>query len=98
MEDGSVDAVICHSLFTHLDTEVIARHYMNEIRRVLKPGGLLWITFFSSPPNEVGGGTARTVYSMDFIKQLLVGFEDLKESGGLTTGYHDQLEISCVKG
>ena len=97
LPSGSVDSVICHSLFTHLSTEDVARSYMQEIRRVLRPGGLLWITFFSSPPNETCDGTKRTVYSMEFIETLLVGFENIKSSGGFTTDYHDQLEISCVK-
>jgi SAM-dependent methyltransferase len=36
--DGSIDLVVCGSLFTHL-FEPDARHYLSEIARVLKPGG-----------------------------------------------------------
>jgi SAM-dependent methyltransferase len=36
--DGSVDMVVCSSLFTHL-LEADAVHYLGEIARVLKPGG-----------------------------------------------------------
>lgn len=95
--DSSVDSVICHSLFTHLDTEPIARRYMSEIKRVLKDGGKLWTTWFSNPPNDVSDGTRRTVYNYDFIEEMLEEFESIYWNGGLTTSYHDQLEIACVK-
>lgn len=98
MADKSVDSVICHSLFTHLATQEIARHYINEINRVLKSGGFLWTTWFASPPNEWCSGTARTVYDLSFIHDVLAPFEPIYLSGGETTGYNDQLEIACVKG
>ena len=45
VEDGSVDRIILASVFTHLfDFEVL--HYMKEFRRVLKPSGLVYASFF----------------------------------------------------
>lgn len=97
LPDGSVDSVICHSLFTHLDNEEVAKRYISEILRIMKAGGKLWITFFTDPPNKEGGGTMRTVYKLSFIETLLAGFEEIHDRCGATTEYHDQLEISCVK-
>lgn len=97
VETNSVDSIICHSIFTHLDTEAIAVRYMKEIKRVLKQGGFLWTTWFSSPPNEECEGTAKTVYNLAFIHDLLSDLEPIYINGGESTSYHDQLEIACVK-
>ena len=45
LQDASVDRVIAQSVFTHLYAHDIA-HYLREIRRVLKPSGLTYLTFF----------------------------------------------------
>jgi SAM-dependent methyltransferase len=95
--DNSVDSIICHSLFTHLDTEIIAKRYIDEIKRVLKVGGFLWTTWFPSPPNGESDGTRRTVYPLAFIHDQLADLEPIYLHGGESTGYHDQLEIACVK-
>jgi SAM-dependent methyltransferase len=44
-KDGSVDRIFLGSVFTHLFEEEIT-HYMKEIRRVLRPDGLAYATFF----------------------------------------------------
>jgi SAM-dependent methyltransferase len=49
LEDASVDMTVCGSLFTHL-LEPDAVHYLNEIRRVLKPGGQALISIHVEPP------------------------------------------------
>lgn len=98
LADASRDAVICHSLFTHLDTEAVANRYMSEIKRVLRKGGLLWTTWFASPPNTESDGTRRTVYPLEFIHNELASFEPIYIHGGDSDAYHDQLEIACVKG
>jgi SAM-dependent methyltransferase len=43
--EGSVDRIALGSVFTHLFEEEVV-HYMKEIGRVLKPGGLAYATFF----------------------------------------------------
>jgi SAM-dependent methyltransferase len=45
LPDASVDRVIAQSVFTHLYAHDIV-HYLREIRRVLKPSGLTYLTFF----------------------------------------------------
>ena len=43
--DASVDRIVLASVFTHLlENEVT--HYLHEFRRVLKPGGLVYASFF----------------------------------------------------
>lgn len=44
-KDGSFDKVFLFSVFTHMSVNEIA-HYLCEIKRVLKPGGLCLSTFF----------------------------------------------------
>jgi ubiquinone/menaquinone biosynthesis C-methylase UbiE len=97
LPDESLDSVICHSLFTHLDTEAIASRYMSEIKRVLKPGGLLWTTWFTSPPNKASSGTIRTVYSAEFISSLFTDLKLLHAHGGESDDYHDQLYVASQK-
>lgn len=45
LEDSSVDLISCFSVFTHIENFDSA--WIMEIRRILKPGGLAWITFLS---------------------------------------------------
>jgi SAM-dependent methyltransferase len=51
-ENGSVNTVVCASLFTHL-LEPDCVHYLSEIRRTLAPGGKAVISIHSQP----AGGT-----------------------------------------
>jgi SAM-dependent methyltransferase len=44
-EDGSMDFVFLTSVFTHMLDEDMG-HYMDEIRRVLKPDGRVFLTLF----------------------------------------------------
>jgi len=90
IKSSSQDLVICHSLFTHLGRYANAERYMEEIRRVLKPGGFLWITFFLSPPNDVDYRTRRSVYTVLEVDKLISSFTKLYSNGGESTGYNDQ--------
>ncbi len=45
LADGSLDAAIAFSLFTHLQ-QPDAEHYFRELARLLKPGGVALFTFF----------------------------------------------------
>jgi len=45
IEDDSVDRVVSASVFTHLLAPEVL-HYMTEFRRVLKPSGLIYTSFF----------------------------------------------------
>lgn len=53
-KDNSFDSVFLFSVFTHMSIEEIA-HYLYEIKRVLKPGGLCLSTYFIyTSKNEKG--------------------------------------------
>jgi SAM-dependent methyltransferase len=43
--DASVDRIVLASVFTHMLEDEVA-HYLSEFRRVLKPGGLIYASFF----------------------------------------------------
>lgn len=65
--DASVDRVLLGSVFTHLlEPEVV--HYMKEIRRVLRPGGLAYATFFLHAPETIAAArrTDRTPFRLRF--------------------------------
>lgn len=52
MPDGTVDRVVLASVFTHLlEDEVV--HYMQEFRRLLKPDGLAYASFFLYTPEAI---------------------------------------------
>ena len=58
--DASFDFVFATSLFTHL-TRADARHYLDEVARVLRPGGTSLLTFFlldSHALEEIKAGRA----------------------------------------
>jgi len=59
--DGSIDVVVCSSLFTHL-LERDAIHYLAEIARVLKPGGQAFISIHVDvPPGQVWAGDEERI-------------------------------------
>ncbi len=66
-KDNSVDRIFLGSVFTHLfETEVV--HYMKEIRRVLKPEGFCYATFFlySNETITAARRTRRTPFNLTF--------------------------------
>lgn len=97
IEDDWADLVVCHSLFTHLGKFANSKNYISEIKRILKSGAYLWITFFQSPPNLVDNSIRRTVYSCEQIGEIMDGFDIFYKNGGDTDGYNDQLMIGARK-
>jgi len=51
-EDGSVDLIILQSVFTHMFSWDIV-HYLAEFRRLLKPGGKVFASFFVLDPEAL---------------------------------------------
>lgn len=45
VEDQSISLVVAHSIFTHL-TQGQCEHYLREVARVLRPGGMMYSTWF----------------------------------------------------
>jgi SAM-dependent methyltransferase len=97
LPDASVDVAIAASLFTHLGPLAVAARYLDEIYRVLAPGGRLFCTWLRSPPNEPTESTDRTVYREADIVDLLEGWTLLHTSRGLSARPHDQWTLVLSK-
>ena len=97
LQSGSVNAVICMSLFSHLETVSVARKYVDEIYRLLKPGGRFFSSWFRSPPNTVNEDPFRTVYPEATILEIMENFNIYKERGGKTDGFNDQWCLFALK-
>jgi SAM-dependent methyltransferase len=94
--DSFFDDVICYSVFTHLQTLDVAKNYIKEIKRVLKPNGNLFITFYRSPPNKSADPYfGRTVFNEWDILTILNGFDCLFSYGGHTDKFYDQWGMFC---
>lgn len=88
--DKSFDCILCSSLFTHLGTPEVCRHYINEVQRLLRRGGMAYVTWFRSPPNKVHYKADRTVFREKDILSLLKDFDIKHAEGGLTQKWRDQ--------
>jgi len=98
-DDGALDLVILTSVFTHMLRNDVA-HYLNEIGRILKPGGLCFATFFSYTLKEFSG-----IYSEDANPRFLFPIykkggvplcmcadsEDLEEAVAYEKGFIDAM-------
>jgi SAM-dependent methyltransferase len=74
VEDESVDRIILASVFTHLlASEVL--HYMTEFRRVLKPSGLVYASFFLYSREAIAAAQIKgnTPWKATFAHQLSDG-------------------------
>ena len=62
------DLVIANSLFSHIAPEDAVINIMGEIKRIMKPGGYLYSTWFTVPPEEkFSRNEARVVWSEDYV-------------------------------
>lgn len=95
--DQTVDDLVIYSVFTHLQEIEIAARYMLEIKRVLKPGGKLFCSWYRSPPNELDPYVGRTCYLESDIMTMLNGFYFDFTYGGHTSAYYDQWGIFATK-
>ena len=92
--DNTFDDVIVYSVFTHLQTLETAQNYMREIKRVMKPGSNLFVTWYRSPPDPVADSTVgRTVYREADIINLMSGLELTSTYGGHSGHFYDQWSI-----
>jgi len=70
-DDASIDLAVASSLFTHL-LEPSACRYLEQSRRVLKPGGKLVLSLHTEPPagQRFAGDEARIDVDPDYFVQL----------------------------
>ena len=97
VEGRSIDAILFASVFTHVGTLEVCKHYLDEALRVLKPTGHVGCSWFRSPPNAVCSNASRTVFREGDIINLLKPFRVLHTEGGLTDGHHDQWVMMLQK-
>ena len=90
LPDGPFDAVIARSLFTHLETIPICARYIEEVQRVLRPGGKFYSTWFRSPPHPVSNWAGKTVFREAEIINLLKGFYIDETIDAGSSEYHKQ--------
>ena len=89
---ATFDYAIAVSVFTHLYMNHIARCLV-EARRVLKPGGKLFATFFEAPapvhlkPIEHDPGGVVTNFDADPFHYSFYEIERLSEAAGLSVEY-----------
>lgn len=90
-DNDSFDSVITGSVFTHLGTRTVSERYLEEIARVLKPGGRLFSSWFRNPPYEISSEESRTVFAEgDIEKMLTKHFETYYSRGGSSGEWWDQ--------
>jgi len=90
LPDNSVDAVLLFSVLTCVPTNDGQRAIVNELHRVLKPGGLLYISDLWLQEDERN----RSRYARDEAKYGTYGVFDLPE--GVTVRHHDPKWIETL--
>lgn len=88
--DGWADIAVASSLFTHIGSLPAAKRYIEEMKRALRSGGLLFSTWFRSPPNPQTDSERRVARREPEIRSLLAGCEWLRDERGATDAYADQ--------
>jgi len=90
LSDASVDGALLFSVLTCVPTDDGQRAIVAELRRVLRPGGLLYISDLWLQPDERN----LTRYARDESKYGMYGVFDLPE--GVTVRHHDPKWIETL--
>jgi SAM-dependent methyltransferase len=90
LSDASVDGTLLFSVLTCVPTDDGQRALVRELHRVLRPGGLLYISDLSLQPDERN----LTRYARDKPKYGMYGVFDLPE--GVTVRHHDPKWIETL--
>ena len=90
LPDASVDGVLLFSVLTCIPTDEGQRTLVSELRRVLRRGGLLYISDLWLQPDERN----LTRYTRDQQKYGIYGVFDLPE--GITVRHHDPKWIETL--
>jgi SAM-dependent methyltransferase len=90
LPDASVDGALLFSVLTCVPTDDGQRAILEELRRVLRPGGLLYISDLWLQPDERN----LTRYARDESKYGTYGVFDLPE--GVTVRHHDPKWIAAL--
>ena len=87
-DDGSFDFAFAHSVFTHLPADAVA-NYLAEAYRVLRPGGILYATWFLFDTTPEGHPNPIVdAMRVDPSGDVAVRFADIPDAAtGYRTGY-----------
>lgn len=94
------DLIVANSVFTHLGGITNARIYLEKLKNVLANNGLLYVTWFKSPPYEPSNDTKKSIYNQTDILQLYddLNLTILRSFGGVTTtSVDDQWRLVACK-
>ena len=94
------DIIVANSVFTHLGGFSNAVVYLKKLKNALVDNGLLYATWFKSPPYEPSNSTKKTVYKQSDILQLYYDLDltVVRTFGGVTTtSVDDQWRIVARK-
>lgn len=96
----SFDVVIAFSVFSHIAPILGAKRYVDEVYRVLMPGGLFLSTWFPDPPNIYSMDEHKVVYTKLQIQALLKQFTRVEEMDhkAIPGGKESQLWLLAEKG
>jgi len=86
--EGTFDFVLAHSLFTHIPPEV-SEHYLNEIYRVLRPGGIsysTWMLYNQNGSQELYSNPATSSMHRDPSGRYAVQNPDVPDAA---VGYNE---------
>ena len=95
--DECFDDLIAYSVFTHLQYPNVADRYMQEVWRVLKPGGRFFSSWYRNPPNPESQDVGRTCYKESDILSFLQGFTFQHTYGGHSPDFYDQWALFGTK-
>ncbi len=81
-EDNSIDVAYSFSVFTHMQIEEI-QHYFNQIKRVLKPDGVCFSTFFLYDDSSEAFISTKKNFSFPVKKEGFRLMNDTVKSGNI---------------
>lgn len=107
LESNSIDRIILHSVFTHM-FKVDIIHYLKESKRILKPGGTVFASFFildnealSLIKNETKNqsGTVNLTFRYNYGEGCFINDKDYPEGavGYLPEAFEEILKKSGMK-
>ncbi len=85
--------VLLNSVRTHLSWMSICARYLSEARRVLRPGELIFASWFRSPPHAPSGDPNRSVFAEADIRGAIDGFDLVQDRNESSPGCHDPWEM-----
>lgn len=96
-KDNSVDLIVLNSVFTHMFKDEIV-HYLKEFKRILKPMGRVWASFFIADKKMIKSIDAgfKTEWGMTFKHPFEDGCRVEKKSSPRAAVLYDQSTLELM--